>query len=76
MTGNSRLRGSIGFRRHARPGAGHDVLCIPSNKDVDGRDNPGHDGMTELPNTFRRVRFRLYSAAASHAAAAHVAQQQ
>jgi len=32
--------------RHARPCAGHPRLCC-SEKDVDGRDKPGHDGVIQ-----------------------------
>ncbi len=33
------------IQRHARPCAGHPRLTSPQGKDVDGRDEPGHDGL-------------------------------
>jgi hypothetical protein len=36
------------MRRHARPCAGHPRLTRRRSKDVDGRDEPGHDGEGEI----------------------------
>jgi hypothetical protein len=42
----SEMRGETAAHiRHARPCAGHPRLPLLVDKDVDGRDKPGHDGV-------------------------------
>jgi hypothetical protein len=46
--------------RHARPRAGHPRLTLlqtktAANKDVDGRDKPGHDARGAFANLYLRI---------------------